>query len=172
MTLLPGRVREVVRAPHAALGTPSGSVDPLAAETAQLAADLVATMRHATGCVGLAAVQVGIVADLFVVDVSGHPKTLTSHGLLVLANARVIETSRNEKAREGCLSVPDLTGDVTRATRITVAGQVPGTTDEVTIETDGFEARAVQHEIDHCAGLLFLDRVAGAHALFPRKVYL
>ena len=40
------------------------------------------------------------------------------------------------------------------------------------METDGFEARALQHEIDHCAGLLFLDRVAGAHAVFPRKVYL
>ncbi len=169
---LPGRVRDVVRAPHAALGAPSGPVDPLAAESVQLAADLVATMRQAPGCVGLAAVQVGVSADLFVVDVSGHPKTRTSHGLVVLANAQVVEASRNERAREGCLSVPDLTGDVKRATRVTVVGQVPGTADEVTIDADGFEARAVQHEIDHCAGLLFLDRVAGAHALFPRKVYL
>jgi peptide deformylase len=40
------------------------------------------------------------------------------------------------------------------------------------VETDAFEARALQHEIDHCSGLLFLDRVAGAHALFPRQVYL
>ena len=79
---------------------------------------------------------------------------------------------RNEKAREGCMSVPDLTGDVKRATRLTVSGLLPGSGEEVTITTDAFEARALQHEIDHCAGLLFLDRVAGAHAVHPRKTYL
>ena len=47
-----------------------------------------------------------------------------------------------------------------------------GTGEEVTVVTDAFEARALQHEIDHCDGLLFLDRVAGAHAVFPRKTYL
>lgn len=70
------------------------------------------------------------------------------------------------------MSVPALTGDVKRASRLTVTGQLPGSGERVTVDTDGFEARALQHEIDHCAGLLFLDRVAGAHALFPRKVYL
>ena len=69
------------------------------------------------------------------------------------------------------MSVPDFTGDVKRATRLTVTGVLPGTTDEVTITTDAFEARALQHEIDHCNGKLFLDRVAGAHAVYPRKVY-
>jgi len=53
-----------------------------------------------------------------------------------------------------------------------VSGHLPGSTDAATVVTDGFEARALQHEIDHCAGLLFLDRVAGAHAVFPRKTYL
>ena len=70
------------------------------------------------------------------------------------------------------MSVPDLTGDVKRASRVTVVGRLPGTGEPVTIDTDAFEARALQHEIDHCAGLLFLDRVAGAHALHARKVYL
>ena len=70
------------------------------------------------------------------------------------------------------MSVPDLTGDVKRATRITVRGQLPLTGEWTEISTDAFEARALQHEIDHCAGLLFLDRVAGAHAIFARKVYL
>ena len=70
------------------------------------------------------------------------------------------------------MSVPDLTGDVKRATRIVVRGQLPVTGEPVEISTDAFEARALQHEIDHCAGLLFLDRVAGAHAVHPRKVYL
>jgi peptide deformylase len=69
------------------------------------------------------------------------------------------------------MSVPDLTGDVKRAGRVTVAGELPGDGTAVEVETDAFEARAVQHEIDHCEGLLFLDRVAGAHAVFPRKTY-
>ena len=70
------------------------------------------------------------------------------------------------------MSVPELTGDVKRASRITVTGRLPGTGTAVTISTDAFEARALQHEIDHCAGLLFLDRVAGAHAVYQRKTYL
>lgn len=70
------------------------------------------------------------------------------------------------------MSVPDLTGDVKRATRLTVAGELPGSGERVEVTTDAFEARALQHEIDHCSGLLFLDRVAGAHALYARKVYL
>ncbi len=70
------------------------------------------------------------------------------------------------------MSVPDLTGDVKRAGRVVVSGQLPGSAATVTVETDAFEARALQHEIDHCAGLLFLDRVTGAHAVYQRKVYL
>jgi peptide deformylase len=68
--------------------------------------------------------------------------------------------------------VPDLTGDVKRATRLVVRGQLPGTGEEVVVETDAFEARALQHEIDHCHGFVFLDRVVGAHAVHPRKTYL
>ena len=90
----------------------------------------------------------------------------------MLCNAEVLEASRNEKGREGCLSVPDLTGDVKRASRVVVRGELPGTGESVTFEATGFEARALQHEIDHCAGLLFLDRVAGAHAVFARQTYL
>jgi peptide deformylase len=137
----------------------------------QLAADLIATMRVSPGCVGLAAPQVGVAAQVFSLDVSHHPKTRTCHGTFVLCNAVVVESSRNEKAREGCMSVPDFTGDVKRATRLTVTGVLPGTGAAVTITTDAFEARALQHEIDHCNGKLFLDRVAGAHAVYPRKTY-
>ena len=53
-----------------------------------------------------------------------------------------------------------------------VRGQVPGTGEDLEISTDAFEARALQHELDHCAGLLFLDRVAGAHAIHARSTYL
>jgi len=115
-----GRVREVVRAPHPVLGQVGAEVDPTAAETVQLAADLVATMRVSPGCVGLAAPQVGVSAKLFCVDVAEHPKTRSHHGTFVLCNAVVVQSSRNEKAREGCMSVPDFTGDVKRASRLVV----------------------------------------------------
>lgn len=167
-----GRVRPVVRAPDPALSAPCAAVDPRDPGVVALAADLVATMRVSPGCVGLAANQVGVGQHVFAVDVVGHPKARTTHGTFVLCNAEVVEASRREKGREGCMSVPDLTGDVKRATRLVVTGALPGSGDLVTVETDAFEARALQHEIDHCDGLLFLDRVAGAHAVYPRKTYL
>jgi len=114
----------------------------------------------------------GLLRARLLVDVSDHPKARSQNGLLILVNAEVIEASRQEKGREGCMSVPHLTGEVKRATRLTVGGHLPGTGDWVEIDSDAFEARALQHEIDHCGGLLFVDRVAGAHALHARKVYL
>lgn len=172
MSPVAGRVLGVVRAPAPVLSQQAATVDPTSPEVVQLAADLVATMRVSPGCVGLAAPQVGVSAKVFSVDVTRHPKTRTQHGTFVLCNAVVVSSSRNEKAREGCMSVPDLTGDVKRATRLVVAAQLPGTGESVQLDADGFEARALQHEIDHCEGLLFLDRVAGAHAIHPRKTYL
>ncbi|MGS2613067.1 peptide deformylase [Micromonospora sp. LZ34] len=169
---VPGEVLPVVAAPHPVLSRAGGEVDPTAAETVQLAADLIATMRVSPGCVGLAAPQVGVGAQVFAVDVTGHPKAVTVHGTFVLCNARVVEATRWKPGREGCMSVPDLTGDVKRASRLVVEAALPGTGAPVRLVTDGFEARALQHEIDHCAGLLFLDQVAGAHAVYQRKVYL
>nr|WP_205863418.1 peptide deformylase [Planosporangium thailandense] len=166
-----GVVRPVVRAPAAVLSMAGEVVDPDDPAVLQLAADLVATMRVSPGCVGLAAPQVGVSAQVFAVDVTGHPKVRTVHGTFVLCNARLVEASQWQKGREGCMSVPDLTGDVKRAGRVVVAGELPGG-GEIEITTNAFEARALQHEIDHCAGLLFLDRVAGAHAIHTRKVYL
>jgi peptide deformylase len=171
-TLPNGRVLDVIRAPSQVLSVAGLPVDPADPRVVQLCADLVATMGVSPGCVGLAAPQVGVSVQAFCVDVSAHPKTRTSHGLIVLVNAEVVEASRNEKAREGCMSVPDITGDVKRATKITVAGLLPLSGERVLISTDAFEARALQHEIDHCDGKLFLDRVIGAHAVHPRKVYL
>ncbi|MCM0675496.1 peptide deformylase [Micromonospora phytophila] len=169
---VPGELRPVVSAPNPVLSRAGGEVDPTSEETVRLAADLIATMRVSPGCVGLAAPQVGVGAQVFAVDVTGHPKAVTVHGAFVLCNARVVEASRWKAGREGCMSVPDLTGDVKRASRLVVEGALPGTGRSVRLVTDGFEARALQHEIDHCAGLLFLDRVAGAHAIYQRKVYL
>ena len=167
-----GRVRPVVTAPDTVLSAVGDEVDPTDPEIVRLAADLVATMRASPGCVGLAAPQVGVGAQVFSVDVTEHPKAATTHGTFVLCNAKIIEASRWKAGREGCLSVPDLTGDVKRASRVVVEAVLPGTGEPVTVTTDAFEARALQHEIDHCAGKLFLDRVAGAHAVYQRKVYL
>jgi peptide deformylase len=167
-----GRILPVVTAPAAVLSTVGEEVDPTAPEIVQLAADLVATMKVSPGCVGLAAPQLGVGVQVFAVDVTGHPKAATTHGTFVLCNAKVIEASRWKAGREGCMSVPDLTGDVKRAGRVVVAGVRPGSGEAVTMTTDAFEARALQHEIDHCTGKLFLDRVDGAHAVYQRKVYL
>ncbi|HEV8173265.1 MAG TPA: peptide deformylase [Actinoplanes sp.] len=167
-----GRILPVVTAPAPVLSAAGVEVDPLDPDTVQLAADLIATMRVSPGCVGLAAPQIGVDAQVFSVDVAQHPKTVTTHGAFVLCNAKIVEASRWRPGREGCMSVPDLTGDVKRAGRVMVEAFLPGTGEPVRLTTDAFEARALQHEIDHCAGKLFLDRVAGAHAIYQRKVYL
>lgn len=166
-----GAVRSVVTAPAPVLSTPCRQVDPAAGQTVALAADLLATMRVSPGCVGLAANQIGVDARVFCVDVTGHPKTRTGHGAFVLVNPVLVSASRKERAREGCMSVPDFTGDVRRATRLVVGGLLPGSGDAVELDTDAFEARALLHELDHIDGLLFLDRVAGAHAVHPRQTY-
>lgn len=167
-----GRILEVVGAPAQVLSEPCEPVDPTDPAVLQLAADLLATMAVSPGCVGLAANQVGVSMRVFSLDVSAHPKARTKHGLLVLANPQVVSATRNDKGREGCMSVPDFTGDVRRASRLTIQAQLPGSGTQVLLATDAFEARAFQHEVDHLDGLLFLDRVAGAHAVFPRQTYL
>lgn len=172
LDLPPGRVRSVVRAPDPVLSTACPRVDPLDPATVGLAADLLATMAVSPGCVGLAANQIGVAAAVFCLDVSAHPKTRTSHGMFVLVNPEIVSASRNERSREGCLSVPDFTGEVKRATRLTITGAMPGTGEVVEVTTDAFEARAIQHEVDHLQGKLFLDRVAGAHHVYPRRNYL
>ncbi|CAB4852296.1 unannotated protein [freshwater metagenome] len=167
-----GRVLAVVTAPADVLSIPCVDVDPTDPAVMALAADLIATQRVSPGCVGLAANQVGIGWRVFSLDVSAHPKARVTHGEYVLVNARVVSASRQEKSREGCMSVPDFTGDVKRASQLVVSGFLPGSGEEVVLETDAFEARALQHELDHLDGLVFLDRVAGAHAIYPRKTYL
>jgi peptide deformylase len=167
-----GKIRAAVRAPAAVLSEPGAEVDPTDPDIVDLAADLVTTMRANPGCVGLAANQVGVGVRMFALDVSDHPKARTTHGLMVLCNAEIVSASRWQRAREGCLSVPDLTGDVKRAGLLTVRAQLAGAKEQIEFTTDAFEARALQHEIDHCSGLLFLDRVAGAHAVYARKTYL
>jgi peptide deformylase len=165
-------VREVVLAPERVLSRPALDADPCDPSVIELAADLVATMYAYPGCVGLAAPQIGDGRRVFCLDVTGHTKARSCAGLVVLANPVLVSGEAPKLGREGCQSVPDLTGDVARFGRVVMRGTVPGTGELRTYEADAFEARAFQHELDHLSGVLFLDRVAGAHAIFQRKRYL
>ncbi len=123
-----------------------------------IAADLLATMRASPGCVGIAAPQIGEEIRMVVVDVTGHRKTTSAHGELVLVNPAIALGDATEVAREGCLSLPDLTANVRRARTVEMRA-LDTRGQPVTIATEGFEARCLQHELDHLDGLLFLDRV-------------
>ena len=163
-------VRPVLALPDPFLQRPSTKVGVVDADARALADDLIDTMRARTACVGLAAPQIGVSLRAFVVDVTGHKKARSCHGELVLFDPELLSGEEPAVAREGCLSIPDLTGDVTRATRVVVRGTgVDGA--ELIVEADAFEARALLHELDHLDGLLFLDRVASAHSVYRRRVY-
>ena len=103
-----GRVlRGRPRAQHVVLSAPGpdGRPRPIR-RSIQLCADLVATMRVSPGCVGLAAPQIGVVAQAFCVDVTAHPKARTKHGLIVLVNAEVVEASRKRRAARAACQCP------------------------------------------------------------------
>jgi peptide deformylase len=162
-------VRTVVRLPDRVLKLRAEEVGGQPDE--DLAADLIDTMVASPACVGLAAPQIGVSRRAFALDVSGHPKTTVGHGLVVLFDPVIVEAHGRQIGREGCMSVPDLTANVGRATSIVVRGLAPGG-EEIVIATEGFEARAFQHEIDHLDGMLILDRVASlATDVFRRKTY-
>ena len=132
--------------------------------------DLVDTMLDAGHSVGIAAPQIGVLQRVMVVDVSKSKLGRDNHhGLLEMVNPEIIERSGSKMMREGCMSVPDYTGNVTRAEQIIIEftnrdGQLR------VIEASGFEAVAIQHELDHLDGLLFLDRVSSLKTdLYRRK---
>ena len=162
-------VRAVLRLPERVLKHRAASVGSVPSD--DVVADLVDTMRVSPACVGLAAPQIGLSSRVIAVDVGGHPKTTAYHGLIVVIDPTVIDATGAEVAREGCMSVPDLTANVKRALRLVVGGRSPGG-EETVIATEGFEARALQHEIDHLDGFLILDRVESlATDVFRRRVY-
>jgi peptide deformylase len=156
-------VREVLVYPHAALKQVAREVHD-AREIARVSEDLLDTMESFGHCVGLAATQLGELVRIVVVDVSGHKKATTSNGRLVLVNPRIVQAEGAEVGREGCLSIPELTANVRRATTVVVEH------DAGTVRSEGFEARCLQHEIDHLDGLLFLDRVDSLTADVFRRV--
>jgi peptide deformylase len=165
-------VRDVLRYPHQSLKQVARALEADEQELAGRAAtDLTETMRAHPGCVGLAAPQLDELVRMVVVDVSEHPRARKHHGLLVLVNPVVVLAFGAEVAREGCLSIPDLTANVRRATEIVVEALTPDGGTRV-VESEGFEARCLQHEIDHLDGILFLDRVDSLKTdVFRRKHY-
>ena len=163
-------VRPVLALPDSFLQLPSAPVGTIDDAALALATDLLDTMRSRPACVGLAAPQIGVGLRAFAIDVSGHRKARSCAGELVLFDAVLMSADKPVMGREGCLSIPDLTGDVARATEVVVRGVgVDGA--ERVLEADAFEARALLHELDHLDGFLFLDRVASPHSVYRRKVY-
>jgi peptide deformylase len=163
-------IRPIVMLPDAVLARPAAAVGAIDDAALALAADLLDTMRASAHSVGVAAPQIGVGLRAFALDVTGHRKARSCHGELVLFDPEVLVADGREVGREGCMSVPDLTGDVARHTHVVVRGTAPDGTERV-LDCDAFEARALQHELDHLDGRLFLDRVVAADRVFPRRVY-
>ncbi len=138
----------------------------------ELAANMIETMREAHG-IGLAAQQIGEALQLTVVDVAGaedRPSTMKLNGIeldpksampLVLLNPELTMSDETDLGLEGCLSFPEITADIWRASVVVLRAQsLEG--EMVEIEASGLLARALQHEVDHLNGILFIDRMSAA----------
>lgn len=120
----------------------------------ELIEDMFDTMYDAQG-VGLAAPQVGVLKQIVVIDVSPE-----GDSPIVLINPQIIETSGEQTGQEGCLSVPNKAGIVTRANYAKVKA-FNENMEEIIVEGEGLLARALQHEIDHLSGVLYVSKVEG-----------
>ena len=116
--------------------------------------DMLDTMYEANG-VGLAAPQVGILKQIVVIDVSEE-----GDSPIILINPQILELSGEQTDQEGCLSVPGKAGIVTRANYAKVKA-LNENMEEIIVEGEGLLARALQHEIDHLAGILYVSKVEG-----------
>lgn len=159
---------EVLTVPDPRLKQVSQPVDQFDKSLQEFVQALEVTMRASPGGVGIAAAQVAHFYRIVIVDVSSK-KNIKHNGRLVLINPEITDWEGMQKGREGCMSVPDYTGNVIRAKKIKLNAY-----DEFGklshYECEGYEARAIQHEIDHLDGVLFLDRLVSRRAdLFERK---
>ena len=173
-------VREIVTYGDPVLREKCRLVGPATPEVEALAADMVETMHAAHG-VGLAAPQVGVPLQLAVVDVSHDPACVSFLRIdgaeasladcmpLVFVNPVLEFAGERLSESEGCLSIPEVRGQVVRPTAIKAKLQLlDGRT--IVLETDGLLARALQHETDHLHGILFTDRVSAATKVRLRGV--
>ena len=165
-------ILEIVKFGHPALRTKGARVDEVDAKIRRLAVDMLETMVAANG-VGLAAQQVGVPVQLTVIDVAGiedRPSTIRiggrsvsidAHMPLVLLNPELALSKEKESGNEGCLSFPEMNAEIVRSASVRAkAQQLDGTTIE--FEATGLLARALQHEVDHLHGILFIDRMTSA----------
>jgi len=165
-------IRPVRLFPDPVLCIPCRKIDQIDEDALLTLKDLQDTLSSSPG-VGLAAPQIGKPVCIAVIDVSKDKRRKarsgTNHGFQILINPKILHSEGIQIPREGCLSVPDLLADVKRANYIRVSAKdVKG--NERVLEVEGFEALAVQHEIDHLNGKLFLDRVTNLKTdLFRRK---
>ncbi len=164
--------QKILLYPHPILKKMTRLIERFDKDIDGLVQDLIDTMREGPGSVGVAAPQIGVSLRMCVVDVSNSKLGKEdNHGLLVLANPEIIEREGTVIMREGCMSVPDYTGDVERSTRIVIQYLDAGG-NTMRMEATGFEAVAIQHELDHLDGVLFLDRIASLKTgLFRRRQY-
>lgn len=164
-------VLDIITYPDARLKQVADEVKTFDSRLLEFIQNLEETMAAGPGGVGIAATQVGVMQRIAIVDVSNYPKIKKAkhHGHLILINPEIVDWQGMKKGREGCMSVPDFTGNVIRAENI-VLNALDENGKQREYEMEGFEARAVQHEIDHLDGLLFLDRlVSRRNDLFKRK---
>ena len=161
-------MRPILTLPDERLRKKALPVTTFDASLGELLDELAAVMRHGPGGVGIAAPQIGDTTAAIVVDCRRARRPCAHHGLLRLANPEILEHSPEEVlGREGCLSVPEWVGMVPRARSVRVRYQ-----DEYgahrELASTGFEARVLQHEIDHLHGILFIDRMISTHDLVRR----
>jgi peptide deformylase len=142
-------IRLIVKNPDPVLREKAIEVKKFNPNLHKLLTDMAETMYDAHG-VGLAAPQVGISKRVIVVDVGDD------HGLIEMVNPVIVESEGEQLGPEGCLSIPNLNGDVRRAQRIKIKG-LDRNGAPFEMEATDFLARAFQHEVDHLNGVLFTD---------------
>jgi peptide deformylase len=164
-------ILDILKLPDPALKQVSEPVVEFDAALQDFIDDLEETRRNGPAAVGIAAPQVGWFQRIVIIDCSTTRKPVPNHGHQILVNPEITHWEGYEPGREGCLSVPDYTGNVIRATRIHLVAQ-DRHGNPLEFDMEGYEARAAQHEIDHLDGMLFVDRVVSRRTdLFKRKVY-
>ncbi|ETW98177.1 peptide deformylase [Candidatus Entotheonella palauensis] len=147
-------VRPICAYPEAVLRQKAKPVETIDDDLQLLIDDMIETMYAAPG-IGLAAPQVGISLQLFVVDVTGGQD---ANALQTYINPEIVSTEGRVREDEGCLSVVGITGSTPRAERVVLRG-LNREGETVEVEADGLLARAFQHEFDHLNGMLFFDRM-------------